>query len=55
MKTIKILRAISLIVLTYQFYMYSTYKAGIETWHIFTGVLGFNALLYIIEIFRKEK
>lgn len=55
MKSIKLLRAISLLVLAYKFYMFGTYRAGIETWHIFSGVLGFNALLYIIELFRKEK
>ena len=55
MKTIKLLRALSLLVLTYKFYMFGTYRAGIETWHILTGVLGFNATLYLIEAFRKEK
>ena len=33
--------------------MFGTYRAGVETWHILTGVLGFNALLYLIETFRK--
>jgi len=55
MKLIKLLRALSLLALTYKFYMFSTYRAGIETWYIVTGVLGFNAMLYLIELFRKEK
>lgn len=55
MKTIKLLRAISYTVITYQLYMYSILKAGRETWYILTGVLGFNAILYYIEAFRKGK
>ena len=55
MKPFKLLRAISLTYLTYIFYIHITSGATIGTWRIFTGTLGFNALLYYIETFRKEK
>lgn len=55
MKVIKLLRAISYTIITYQLIMYSVLKAGRETWYVLTCVLGFNALLYYIEAFRKEK
>ncbi|WBK39980.1 hypothetical protein [PinkBerry-associated phage LS06-2018-MD08] len=52
---IKIIRLLSLLLLTYIFFMFSIYKGSIMTWRILTGTLGINAILYAIEIFRKEK
>ena len=55
MKIIKALRVISLLGAFYIMHLVTKFEIGYEVWHWLKYIALANAILYIIELFRKGK